>query len=447
MQRNSAIHVMTLRDSATNKLADFTSLGYRFITNTTGFNGFINHKFSTQLSLKAGTTVDYYMYDMLDTSINEQKLKSTFYPVLPNGRYDLGGPFNLNPVQEYNLKYNTKRTAVMIQPYAQLKYKFNDDLFVTGGIHFQYYNLNNDFAIEPRAGLSYKISNKQNISFGSGLHSQTLPAYMYFYRLPSDPGREYFTGVKNTKSFQNVISYDNVLTTHSRLKIEVYYQHLYNVPVLVTPSSFSMVNQGSGFSRIFPDTTLKNTGTGRNMGIEFTLERFFYKNYFIMSTLSLYDSKYKGSDGKIYNSDFNGNYAFNLLGGYELKLKQSKRGNERTLIFGGKFTFGGGKRYSPADTLLTIERAEYTPSNQGRNSLQFAPYKRFDLKLGYKINTKRMTHEFAVDLVNVFNIQNYLTMSYSINPETNDLVLFPETQLGRLTLFYYKLEFGLGKKK
>jgi hypothetical protein len=447
MQQNSAVHVLTLRDSATNKLADFTSLGYRFITNITGFNGFINHKFSSRLNLKAGSTFDYYYYDMLDTSIDEQKLKSTFYPVYPNGRYDLGGPFNYDPTQEYNLKYNTKQGAYMVQPYAQVKYRFTDGFFITGGMHFQYFSLNKDFAIEPRFGMSYRLSDKQNISYGSGLHSQTLPAYMYFYKLSGNPAMDYFTNVKNMKSFQNVISYDNVISEHARLKIEAYYQYLYNVPVLVTPSSFSMINQGSGFTRIFPDTTLQNTGTGRNMGIELTLERFFYNNYYIMSTLSLYDSKYKGSDGKMYNSDFNGNYAFNLLGGYDLKLRPTKGGSEQTIILGGKFTYGGGKRYSPADTLKTIQRAEYTPASEGRNTLQFRPYLRLDLKLGYKINTKRMTHEFALDIVNLFNIQNYLTMSYSLDPKTSDLILFPQTQLGRLTLFYYKLEFGFNKRK
>jgi hypothetical protein len=448
MQRNSAIHVLTLRDSATNKLADYTSLGYRFITNITGFNGYINHKFSSRANLKAGTSIDYYFYDLLDSSINEQKLKSSFYPVLPNGRYDLGGPFNtINPIREYDIKYATKRAAYLIQPYIQYKYRFKDDFFLTGGLHFQYFSLNKEFDVEPRFGMSYKLSAKQNLSFGSGLHSQTLPAYMYFYRLPQEPSKEYFTNVKNMKSFQNVISYDNSINQHTRVKIEAYYQYLFNVPVLVIPSSFSMINQGSGFTRIFPDTTLQNSGTGKNLGIEITLERFFYKNYYLMSTFSLYDSKYKGSDGKTYNSDFNGNYAFNFVGGYEYKIKEGKKGYEKTIISGGKFTIGGGKRYSPADTLKTIQRAEYTASDQGRNSLQFDPYLRFDLKLGYRINTKKMTHEFALDIVNLFNIQNYLTMSYSLDPKTSDLVLFPQTQLGRLTLFYYKLEFGLNSKK
>ena len=39
-------------------------------------------------------------------------------------------------------------------------------------------------------------------------------------------------------------------------------------------SSFSLINQGSGFSRFFPDS-LENSGTGYNYGVEFTLEKYY----------------------------------------------------------------------------------------------------------------------------------------------------------------------------
>ena len=57
-----------------------------------------------------------------------------------------------------------------------------------------------------------------------------------------------------------------------------------------------MVNQGSGFSRFFPDS-LQNTGTGTNLGLELTLKHNFDKSFYVMFTGAIYDSKYKGSDG------------------------------------------------------------------------------------------------------------------------------------------------------
>lgn len=446
-QRNSATHILTLRDNNTSKIMDVQSLGYRFITHITGLNAYVNHKFSPHLTLKAGSSIEMFSYDFLDSSINEIKLKSSVYPVLPNGFYNLSGPFNLvTPVKEYNRKYDSRETVILLQPYAQMKYRFSDRFFITGGLHIQYSSVNRDLTVEPRAGASCKTGTKGNLSFGAGLHSQTLPSYMYFYRLPSAPDALLFKNVKNMRSAQFVAAYDYAVSSHMRIKTEVYYQYLYKVPVQVIPSSFSMINQGSGFARIYPDTTLKNAGTGTNYGIEFTLERFYYHNYYFMTTVSLYNSTYTGSNGKTYNSDFNGNYAANLLGGYELKLKQGKKGNDQTLIFGVKFTVGGGKRYSPADTLKTIQRAEYTALDAERNALQFRPYSRVDIKLGYKINTRKLTHEIALDLVNAFNIKNFLALTYGIDPVTNGLNLGTETQLGLLPIFYYKLDFGFSKK-
>ena len=53
-----------------------------------------------------------------------------------------------------------------------------------------------------------------------------------------------------------------------------------------------------------------------------------------------------------------------------------------------------------------------------------------------------MTHEIALDLVNVFGIKNILGYTYS--PDPSDPLSSPvkeEYQLGFLPLFYYKIDF------
>ena len=86
-----------------------------------------------------------------------------------------------------------------------------------------------------------------------------------------------------------MLSYDHSFSQQLRVKAETYYQSLFDVPVTITPSSFSLLNQGSTFERFFPDT-LVNKGTGENYGIELTLEKFFNNHYFFMLTGSLFDS-------------------------------------------------------------------------------------------------------------------------------------------------------------
>jgi len=65
---------------------------------------------------------------------------------------------------------------------------------------------------------------------------------------------------------------------------------------------------------------MHNKGTGENYGIELTIEKFFSKNYFILFTNSLYNSTYQGSNGITRNTDYNGFYTSNVLGGWEKPL-------------------------------------------------------------------------------------------------------------------------------
>jgi hypothetical protein len=77
-----------------------------------------------------------------------------------------------------------------------------------------------------------------------------------------------------------------------------------------------------------------------------------------------------------------------------------------------------------------------------RNSVQFRNYFRADLRLGFRRNAKRLTHEFAVDLVNVLGIKNVLSLTYAPNPQKpNEDPIREEYQLGFLPLFYYKIDF------
>ncbi|HAE12895.1 MAG TPA: hypothetical protein DCG24_01620, partial [Bacteroidetes bacterium] len=64
------------------------------------------------------------------------------------------------------------------------------------------------------------------------------------------------------------------------------------------------------------------------------------------------------------------------------------------------------------------------------------------LRVAYLINTGKLTHELAIDLVNMLNIQNVLGLTYAPNP--TDPTVSPvreEYQLGFLPIFYYKIDF------
>jgi hypothetical protein len=71
-------------------------------------------------------------------------------------------------------------------------------------------------------------------------------------------------------------------------------------------------------------------------------------------------------------------------------------------------------------------------------------YFRFDIKLGWKKNSakRKITHEIAIDLINLTNQQNEL--GYTYQPDNIKLgkdPRVPQYQLGFLPLIYYKVDF------
>jgi hypothetical protein len=59
--------------------------------------------------------------------------------------------------------------------------------------------------------------------------------------------------------------------------------------------------------------------------------------------------------------------------------------------------------------------------------------------VSYKINAKKVSHEFAIDLINITNNKNILKYSFNVATATAQ----QDYQLGFLPLFYYKLDFSL----
>lgn len=326
---------------------------------------------------------------------------------------------------------------MLIQPYVQFKYKANNKLTLTGGLTSLAYTIspNAKSLLEPRLGLSYLVDPKSKINFALGLHSQNFASYLYYYDKNTDYKKTlnpYNKDLGLMKSFHAVLGYSRSLGNIARFKVETYYQYLYNLPVGKSPNAYSLINSGSGFSRFFPDT-LTNGGIGRNYGIDFTLEKGFSRGYFFLLTGSLFDAKYRGSDGIWRNSAFNGQYALNAAGGKEIKF-----GNRQSLNLSGRMVWSGGQRYGIVDHEASVREQEIVYKDEKLNEFKFKDYFRVDFKVNYKINTYNLTHEIGIDFNNALNIKNVLRYSY-VPCLANPVV--EEYQLGFLPIFYYKLDF------
>lgn len=378
----------------------------------TSVHSFFNRKINASNTIRTGIIFS-------DIRFNTNQQAFTHHPLL--------GPFWRTLVDDHGGTY-------MAQAYSQWKHDFSDKVSLLTGLHYGHFFLNNTNSLEPRAGIKYNFRPKQSLNFGYGLHGQVQPLAFYFYRTQDAVTGEYIKTNEKlgfTKSHHFVLGYDYLISSEFRFKAEIYYQTLFNVPITKKPSSFSMLNHGSDFAMPLI-ANLENKGTGTNYGIELTLEKFFSDNYYFLVTTSLFDSRYKGSDNILRNTAFNSNYTVNALAGREFKA-----GRNNIISISGKITTAGGRRYGPVDREASQQRNSLRTIDSEAWSMQFPAYFKLDARIGYKLNTKSVTQEWALDVINITNQKNILNQAW--DPNLNDVV--NEYQLGIFPMLLYRVQF------
>ncbi|PCJ89899.1 MAG: TonB-dependent receptor [Flavobacteriales bacterium] len=377
---------------------------------------YLNTKITAQHIVKTGILYDHFFFSISDSmyvSYLDGFVSTTDF----NGESDL------------------------IHPYFQWQFRATDNVTFNIGLHYQYFALSKSSSLEPRAGMKFQLNEKQSINLGYGLHSQMQPLPIYFEQIQL-ADNSFLRPNKNlnfTKAHHFVIGYDRTLGDNLRLKAEAYYQKLFDAPIDVNKNAYSMLNEGADFGINFPDT-LENKGTGRNYGVEFTVEQFLHNGLYFLVTNSLYQSLYKGSDGVERSTGFNGNYVLNILGGKEwvIRNKKADKNKFQHIIYAdGKFAYIGGRPYTPID-LQASKNAGYTVYDESKPFTErFDDYIRFDFRFGYKLNGKVTSQELAVYLQNVTNRKNVFGQSY--NATTGKIE--NTYQLGFLPVVQYRIEF------
>ena len=380
-----------------------------YINNTTSkytFSTFINKKFSKKHTNRTGIV-----------------LNNIFYNAQTKGKFD-------GEMIDYS---NSKGNSYLFQAYTQSKYNISRNLLANIGVNTQYFLLNNEYSIEPRLGLKYKINSKNILSFGYGNHSQLEPLKVYMYQKESMgetvlPNKD----LAFSKAHHFIIGYDYFITPNLRIKIEPYYQSLYNIPV-IADSTWSMINYEQELTF---DKVLVNEGTGTNFGIDFTLERFLKNNYYYLMTTSFFDAKYTGGNGKTYNSRFNKNYVFTFLGGKEFVFDK-KQEVTKILSVNGRISLMGGHRIVPVDEELSYLEKEiyYDWSNPylEQNPADFF----LDLTISYRINKKKHSSIWTMQVKNLTGTPSNYMYQYNIKESTientSETIMVP--------VISYKIEF------
>lgn len=418
---NSYLHTVVAASSNSNRSEENwldAADGYRSIEdertdirdNTYRATVVYNHKLNARNMIRAGVIFSHFDFDFTHDEDDGEGLKRLFD--------------------------NHGQTG-FFQAFSQWKFRIDDYLTLNTGLHYSLMTLNGNYAVEPRAALQWKLSPKHTLSASLGLHSKLehIAVYLFEGTLSDGAVRRPAKDLELTKAVHAVLGYDYSFNDNLRLKTELYYQYLYDVPVDASdPTSTRSIINAFDIWDVIGVEKASNDGTGRNYGLDLTIEKFFSNQYYFLVTGSLFDSRYTPIDGKTYNTRFNGNYQLNLLGGKEFKVGRGKNN-----IFGlnGRFILSGGNRFTPIDLEASREKGSVVYLEDQRFAERAGAYYRMDVGLSYRINKSKVTHSIMLDVQNVTNRLNVFTKYY--DEDTQNIETFYQT--GLLPVFNYRVEF------
>ncbi len=318
--------------------------------------------------------------------------------------------------------FDSEGNTGLTRLYSSHKVALSSRLSTVAGINVMWFNLNNQWLVEPRISMQYKASPSSTISLAYAMNSRKESTDTYFVTMNGEhPNKD----LGLTRSHHISASFAQRLGENAMLKIEPYWQWLFDVPV-EKGTTYSILNHRN----FFQDRALTNDGVGRNYGIDLTLERYLKDGFYGMFTATVFKSEYRDAQGQWHHSRHDRGYITNILGGKEWLLG---KGHKNIFGLNGRLTLMGGDRYTPIPDGLTFDDVASRPDKSIPEIDAADPYTKqkgmnvgYAFSIKYTINKKHTSHHIILEYLQMktFQGQTFNLKSHQIEDKFTSLT-FP----------------------
>lgn len=354
----------------------------------------------------------------------------------------------------YNINYfeqllNKNITSIDYQGSTFYTHAFNQVHIKTGkwlslnmGVNISYFHLNKQIAISPRLALRWQLHPKHIFSLGYTHYQHNYPLHIYLQQNTDDSGivtlpNQY---LESTKHNQFMAEYQWYFANKWQLEVEGFFTWITDIVVAEDATDRFILENRDLFllSTQFPN--LVNNGFGLQTGADLNIRKHFEDGFYGTFNASVFDFKYQGSNGLLYNSRYNSQYVFSLAMGKEFLF--GRYANNAAFV-DTKILYGGGYRYTPVN-LISSQQAGYEVLSDNYMSGRTAYHLRWDLKAGFRFQSKRerTEHSLSVEVINVLNRRNPIAERFDYIQ--NDIYTWASP--GRFFLVNYNFRFDFGKK-
>ncbi len=369
----------------------------------------VNHKLNGRNTLRAGANLSLMEASMSNFRLNQAGTTDTM--VLPHAEGN------------------------MMQGYVQWKHRTGSNLEFNTGLHYLNYSLTGAQSLEPRAGLRWEVTPAGAFTAGIGFHSRAESMAVYSSIVKNLKGERgpYNDDLGLSRAFHTVAGIDLMLASDIRARIEGYLQFLYDIPIVNRMTSqYSTLNSAERL----PDSELENEGTGRNNGVELTIEKAFTNNYYFLVTGSLFNSTYVAGDKRRYNTYYNTRYVANFLGGKEFPVGHNRR---NSIGINAKYMIRGGYRYTPVDVKRSYKYKRLLYKNSATYESQLPAFMRLDAGISFRRNKPGYSWIVMLDVQNLTDRKNVFRKRFSF--ENGQVVEREEVSMGIVPVFNLRVEF------
>jgi len=339
-------------------------------------NSYFQSKISSSYSHRIGITLRnmWYNFDLDDV---EEEMNQT---INEDGQSGLYSAFYSGMIQKGNWNINLGLTGV-------------------------YFDFNQETTLEPRFGAEYKVSQNHTLSLGYGLHSRMEPLNIYFAN--ANFGNVNGLELNLTKAHHFVLGYDWALSDNLHLKLEPYYQRLFDVPVAINGTG-SLINAQDNW---FISENYISEGNGENYGIDVLLEQFISNGMYYLISGSVFKSRYQDINGNWFNTRYDKSYLANFLIGKEFRFSRS------LWSVNARLNVQGGERYSKVDEEKSKIEKDVVFDSTTPFNLQIRPSLVTHFTIKYEWYRKRYTQSLAIKILNANIYKEFNGFRYNLKED------------------------------
>lgn len=379
-------------------------------------------------------TLDFQFSDELFWNANRLELYAahTYYQHLlsdANVRLRIGAQANTYRFTPDDSRIEGSRDTLeyaMVRPYVSVFARLGARLSAQLGVNLSYYNQTDNTFLEPRASLTYQLSEKHQLSAAYGMHSQLLSPYQPFLPTLYEPQRAHHFS----------LGYDWQIRPALQFSTEVFYHRLFNVPTafnldgtFITPfASYNLFTSAAIIDR-------QETTEGTNVGIELELNQYLTNGYYYLLNTTIYQSTYE-FEGETYSTPFDGRFVANITFGKEWQ-KQKTEDKTRTWGLNLRAVYAGGFREPP----ISVESSQLLDRTIYQSYIEFSePLSnifRTDFRVYLKRSRPKYSTTLALDLQNLTNQENVAFRYFDILNQEID----QRNQISLVPILTYRVEF------